>query len=119
MKNEFKKSFINVKHQPSALILVLSSFMLAQTPLAAIPARAVPVVGELKTGKATPSMDYESEFARLNSVEAQYAESPEQQLRLRSATQRVASGQKTYQPRKQTASRPTTDQQQNLQKRKK
>ena len=49
------------------------------------------IVSELKTGRVS-APDLDQDYSRLNSVEAKYAESWDQQQRLRTATSKVARG---------------------------
>ena len=56
---------------------------------AAVPQRVTPAVSEIQANKAaTP--DFERDYDHLTSVEGRYAESWDQQQKLRKATQRVA-----------------------------
>ena len=59
---------------------------------AAIPKRATPAVSEIKGAKVN-SPEFDKDFAALNQMEGKYAESWDQQQRLRSATNRSARAQ--------------------------
>ena len=63
---------------------------------AAIPKRATPSVSEIQANKLG-NPDFEQDYQKLTSLEGRYAESWDQQQRLRKATQRVASGATTAQ----------------------
>ena len=78
----------------ASITLVLMSDGLVMASHAATPTtqKVMPTVTELKAKKDTSAIDYESEFAQLNMAESQYAESMDQQTRLKSATKRMASG---------------------------
>jgi len=68
---------------------VLLGLTLISVSRAAIPKRATPGVSEIQANKAaTPN--FEQDYQHLTSVESKYAESWDQQQRLRKATQRVA-----------------------------
>ena len=56
---------------------------------AAIPSRATPQVTEIKS-KPVLAPDLEQDYARLSQAESKYAESWNQQQKIKSATQRVA-----------------------------
>ena len=59
---------------------------------AALPKRTTPAVSEIKGAKVN-SPEFDQDFAALNQMEGKYAESWDQQQRLRSATNRSARAQ--------------------------
>ncbi len=60
---------------------------------AALPKKATPAIAEIKADKANLP-DFEKDYVKLNSLEGRYAETWDQQQKLKSATGRVASAGK-------------------------